>query len=526
MRVALFARYSSKLQDELSLEAQIQEMEAFVARQKGWEITHRYALPETRSCEIEKSPEFQAMMADARARRFQVLLVHKLDRFGRNRDTSVIHKAMLRRLGVQVRSVCENLGDSIMDRAMEGMLEVMAEWYGGNLGQETRKGHRALTRKGYWTGGKVPFGYRAESTWEGAQQRTRLVPCPTTGPVMSQVFQWYAEGEATTLIIARIEKLTGSPWTMATLYTRLRNPLYYGQLRYGVTSLPQGRPRRAGDEVTEGTIPGLVDEELWRRANARLAERGRRRPGATRIETYAFSGLCRCALCGGPVVGNRQGGGRPKYSCSNRRGGGCSHSAVSAPLLEEVVLNHLRHYLKRIDARRLLEAYSETLEPMRAQAAQREKALWRQIAETRQKVSNLIGAIEQGIIFPDIQRRLTELKALEAELVGEVATCQIEVEQMLASNVGVVEEWLSKVLATIDSSEPEDIQQLLAHVVEVEIDLKTKKGQLAIQLPLQAPPLSFRLEGEDVLRYGRSARTIARPSTRPSARLWIPFSAA
>lgn len=175
MRVALFARYSSKLQDELSLEAQLAEMEAFVSRQPGWEVTHRYTLPETRSCEIEKAPEFQAMMRDARARAFQVLLVHKLDRFGRNRDTSVIHKAMLRRLGVQVRSVCENLGESIMDRAMEGMLEVMAEWYGGNLGQETRKGHRALTRKGFWTGGKVPFGYRAEPVMEGTRQRSRLV---------------------------------------------------------------------------------------------------------------------------------------------------------------------------------------------------------------------------------------------------------------------------------------------------------------------------------------------------------------
>lgn len=56
-------------------------------------------------------------------------------------------------------------------------------------------------------------------------------------------------------------------------------------------------------------------------------------------------------------------------------------------------------------------------------------------------------------------------------------------------------------------------------VLAIEIDLKKREGQLAIQLPLQAPAATFRWEG-DGLTSGRSARTIARPS---GATLWIPF---
>lgn len=159
MRVALFARYSSKFQDELSLEAQISEMERFSAGQ-GWTVSHRYLLPETRSADVKSAPEFQEMLAAAKRREFQVLLVHKLDRFGRNREDAVVYKSLLRRQGIQVRSVAENLGDGIFDRLIEGILEVVAEFYPLNLGQETRKGQAQLTRNGLFRGARC-LGYCA-----------------------------------------------------------------------------------------------------------------------------------------------------------------------------------------------------------------------------------------------------------------------------------------------------------------------------------------------------------------------------
>ena len=51
---ALFARYSSNLQSDLSLEAQVAELEAYCERE-GLEIIHRYLLPKTRSALVERT---------------------------------------------------------------------------------------------------------------------------------------------------------------------------------------------------------------------------------------------------------------------------------------------------------------------------------------------------------------------------------------------------------------------------------------------------------------------------------------
>ena len=146
-KAALFARYSSKLQDSLSLDAQVSEMERHCEKE-GWEITHRFLLPETRSVHVEQAEEFQEMIKAARQRKFDILVLHKLDRFGRDRETTVLYKAMLRRHGIQIFSLTEKLGESAYERMVEGFLEVIAEFYSLNLAQETRKGQKAATRAG------------------------------------------------------------------------------------------------------------------------------------------------------------------------------------------------------------------------------------------------------------------------------------------------------------------------------------------------------------------------------------------
>ena len=224
MRVAPFARYSSKLQDELSMEAQVTEMERFSAAQ-GWTVSHRYLLPETRSADVKSSSEFQDMLAAARRREFQVLLVHKLDRFGRNREDAVVYKSLLRRQGIQVRSVAENLGDGIFDRLIEGILEVVAEFYSLNLGQETRNG--------LFRGGKVPWGLRRV---EAEGDHYAVEADPIRGPIMAELFQRVARGDRTGEVLAWVEERTGERWSYPTFYTRMHNPIYHGLIQFGRTT--------------------------------------------------------------------------------------------------------------------------------------------------------------------------------------------------------------------------------------------------------------------------------------------------
>ena len=71
---------------------------------------------------------------------FDIVLVHKLDRFARNRYDSAVYKRELKKNGVSVYSVLENLDDSPESIMMESVLEGMAEYYSQNLGREVMKG--------------------------------------------------------------------------------------------------------------------------------------------------------------------------------------------------------------------------------------------------------------------------------------------------------------------------------------------------------------------------------------------------
>ena len=79
---------------------------------------------------------------------FDVILVHKFDRFARNREDSVVYKSLLRsELGIQVLSITENIGDDKMSVIIESMLEAMAEYYSLNLSDEVKKGMSEKSEK-------------------------------------------------------------------------------------------------------------------------------------------------------------------------------------------------------------------------------------------------------------------------------------------------------------------------------------------------------------------------------------------
>ncbi len=140
MRAALYARVSNEEQVQgYSLDAQLDAMRRHCL-QMGWQAVAEFVEPGASARTVQRT-QFQAMIAQARAHAFDILLVHKLDRVSRNREDAVIYKGLLRREGIQVVSVTEPNDGSPAGKLQEGMLEIFAEWFSANLAQETRKGH-------------------------------------------------------------------------------------------------------------------------------------------------------------------------------------------------------------------------------------------------------------------------------------------------------------------------------------------------------------------------------------------------
>ena len=127
----------------------------------------------------DRRPGFCEMMSWCRKNKVKYILVHKLDRFSRNQEESIIFKSMLRKEGIQVRSITETFDSATPQGFLyEGMIEVINQFYSMNLATETMKGMRENAERGYINGGVTPYGYQRVKVEERGREHGRLVPGP------------------------------------------------------------------------------------------------------------------------------------------------------------------------------------------------------------------------------------------------------------------------------------------------------------------------------------------------------------
>ena len=285
MNAVIYARYSSQNQTEQSIEGQLRDNYAW-AKKQNITVIEEYidrALTGTK----DNRPAFQRMIADAANKRFQLVIVWKLDRFARNRYDSAVYKAKLKKCGVKVVSVMENITDSPEGIVLEGLLEAMAEYYSANLSENTRRGLRETALKGYWAGGHVPFGYKLENR--------KLVADENKAPIVRYMFERYAAGVSKSDLIAELEAkgvrtYYGQPLTYSSFNSVLRNRIYTGYYTFG-------------DDVIEGVVERIISDDLYWKTQEQIKARSRA-PAVRKAKVeYLLSGKAFCGMCGEPMVG-------------------------------------------------------------------------------------------------------------------------------------------------------------------------------------------------------------------------------
>ena len=107
----LYARYSSNMQTENSIEAQRLAIGNF-AKLNDFKIIHEYIDRAKSGTSMAKRDEFNKMLADSAEGEFDYVIVHKFDRFARNRNDSRKSKHILEENGVKVISVLEPISDN------------------------------------------------------------------------------------------------------------------------------------------------------------------------------------------------------------------------------------------------------------------------------------------------------------------------------------------------------------------------------------------------------------------------------
>ena len=132
MNAVIYARFSSSSQTEQSIEGQLKYCYEY-AKANDLTVIREYIDRAKSGTSAEKRDSFQKMIADSSKKQFDFVLVYQLDRFARNRYDSATTKAKLKKNGVRVTSVRENISDDASGVLMKAVLEGMAEYYSVEL---------------------------------------------------------------------------------------------------------------------------------------------------------------------------------------------------------------------------------------------------------------------------------------------------------------------------------------------------------------------------------------------------------
>ena len=438
LRVALYARVSTEEQatEGASIAAQRKLLREYAGR-GGMAVVAEF-VDEGASARSADRPAFQQMVAAARRRPrpFDLILIHKTDRFARNREDAIVYKSLLRReCGVEVVSVAEQFEDSPTGKLLEGIMEVMAEFYSLNLSQEVKKGMREVAGQGKALG-RPPFGYAIGN--DG-----RLTVVPEEAAVVRWIFETYLAG-ATGLagIVQRLRQdgpdrfgaaAARCRWSPAAVRNILSNPTYVGDLIWNRRDTSRQRCLRAPAEwiVTPDAHAPIVPRNALAAAAAMLhSRRGARAPAAD----YPLRGLVRCLDCGG-AMGHfrmqwRRAGGercvRSHLACTRyQRTRACYFNHVPMATVEDA----LQTCLQRLLTTHLTEADVVLTLPEAAVAQRNLAALHRQQAAAAARLERQLAAFEAGAI---------DLAALQA------GRSRVEAERAgLADRITALEQWLA-----------------------------------------------------------------------------------
>ena len=438
MRAVIYARYSSDLQRDASIEDQVRVCRKRIDAE-GWSLGRVYS-DHAASGASHLRAGYQGLLQDARSQKFDVVVAESLDRLSRDQEHVAGLYKQLSFHGVLLLTITE--GE--ITELYVGLKGAMSALYLKDLAQKTRRGLEGRVRQGRSAGG-ISYGYRIVRA-VGPDR------APTTGEreieeneagVVRSIFAAFASGKSPRAIAKDLNDRgvagpRGVPWGASTIYGNqlrgtgiLNNELYVGRLvwnRQRFIKDPemhrrQARPNPKEEWVIENILAlRIVDEELWASVKARqaavrhcVAQEAAVRPERARRPRYLFSGLITCGACGGgyTLVGARH------YGCANARNRGtCGNRlTIRRDALEETVLRGLKDNLLRPELiHEFVMAYQKEYTRLRREQANELAQARAELAKVERQIRNIVEAVKAGLFAPAMKAKWRPWKSVRRGL--------------------------------------------------------------------------------------------------------------
>jgi len=338
MRAALYARVSTEEQTlGYSIDAQRRAFNA-LCHGRDWTAYSEYieAGKSAHTDNINKRPVFKEAIDDALSGKYDVLVVHKIDRFARKLQITLEYFNKLSKAGVGFVSIQNEIDyTTSQGKLMLSIQGALAEYYSDNLSEECKKGWNERKKQGLYCG-SLPFG--AMKGKNGVPK-----PDPDTYPGLKLAFELRAQGK-TDRQIAMVFNDKGyrtsgnhgsNPFSNDTVAGILTNHFYIGELTDG-----------NGGHIKAKHKP-FIDMELWNDAQESRA-RNRRSPVhcSSKGTLSSLTGYAYCWKCKGRMRTGSTKNGKKRIMCSEKvKGTGCIQKSAIIDVYERQIEAYLENFI-------------------------------------------------------------------------------------------------------------------------------------------------------------------------------------
>lgn len=437
MQAVVYARYSSEKQDSTSIDDQLSVCRARANRDGITIINMHHDGAVSGSTQVGSRAGGKALLADAMAGRFEILLLEGLDRLSRDQ---VEQESIVRRLehrNIRIIGVCDGYDSEAPGRkVMRGVRGLINEIYLDDLRAKTHRGMSGQFDRGFMAGGKL-YGYDIVKTEQGSN----YVINEAEAAIVRWIFQSVAEGKGFRAIALRLNEdgviaPRGGKWSVSGVYGSpvkgtgmLNNSLYAGIYTWNRSQWVKDpdtgtrkRIERPEAEWRRADVPELriVDKSTWAKVRHRI-DTGRDEYGrktATRPMKSLLGGILRCPHCGGPMAGRD----RNYYGCSIHHNVGpsaCPDYRLNRGHVEKRLLTIVRKDLLSPAAARMYEReFRNHLKAHNGESKVRDARL--RLSAVEKEISRMVDAIVSVGSSPALSSRLRAAER-ERDALTEIA---------------------------------------------------------------------------------------------------------
>ena len=446
-RIALYARYSSDNQREASIDDQFRICREQAKREK-WKIVGTYKDAGISGASMILRPGIQALLQDAQAGQFDIVMAEALDRISRDQaDVATFYKH-LKFAGVPIVT----LSEGEISELHVGLKGTMNALFLKDLAAKTHRGIRGRVEDGK-SGGGLCFGYNVVKQLDarGDPIRGDREINEAEANVVRRIFREFAAGVgprtiARTLNEEGVPGPAGKLWSDTTIRGHVKrgtglvnNELYIGRLiwnrlRYIKDPSTGKRVSRLNPEsewiIKDVPELRIVDDELWHSVRVRQGEiaekfanvteavrkhHKKNRLNGTRRPKSLLSGLVFCGCCGGPYSLR----GADRFACSNHISkGACSNSrTIPREELEARVLSGLRDRMMAPEiVEEAMRAYAEETNRLNRERRSSGDAWKAELVKVEKQIRGIIEAIKAGMFHESMKAEMDTLEARKTEL--------------------------------------------------------------------------------------------------------------